>query len=116
MTKPIRVIQYGLGAIGCSAAQLVLKKQNMQVVGAVDGTGVRPGFVMATLAVVLTAACQRLDSVQVLRVVDASTRREALRRKIGAGLSEGEFHRLAEERKIGHVGLIESVVFMADAL
>jgi len=214
MMKPFRVIQYGLGAIGCSAAQLVLTKQNMQLVGAVDcdpklvgrdlgdvlgigkvlgirvsdkpavlfgqtladavihctsssflevyeqlveivraglhcvtsceeamfpyyryrklagelddlcikkdaavvGTGVNPGFVMDTLAVVLTAACLRLDSIQVLRVVDAGTRREALQRKVGVGLSEAEFHRLAEERKIRHVGLTESLVFMADAL
>src|SRR6266478_2120630 len=36
MTKPIRVIQYGLGAIGCAAARLVLEKRNMQLVGAVD--------------------------------------------------------------------------------
>src|SRR5437667_6050314 len=176
MMKPIRVIQYGLGAIGCSAAQLVLTKQNMQLVGAVNGdptlvgrdlgdvlgigkvlgirvsdkpavlfgqtqadavihctsssflevyeqlveivraglhcvtsceeamfpyyryrllagkldglciqksaavvgTGVNPGLVMDTLALLLTMACQRIEAVRVLRVVDAGTRREAL--------------------------------------
>jgi len=214
MTKPIRVIQFGLGAIGCAAARLVLGKRHMQLVGAVDrdpklighdlgevlgagrslgvtvsgkpavlfgqtpadavihcatssfleayeqfveivraglhcvssceeamfpyyryrdlagrlddlcikrrcavvGTGVNPGFVMDTLALVLTAACQRLDSIRVLRVVDAATRREALQRKVGAGLSEDEFHRLAQDKKIRHVGLTESLVFLADAL
>ena len=36
MSKPIRVISYGLGAIGRAAAELVLQKFNMQLVGAVD--------------------------------------------------------------------------------
>src|SRR5438552_4309987 len=213
MGKPLRVISYGLGAIGRSAAELVLRKQGMELVGAIDanpklagrdlgevlgrerlgvtvadkpavlfaqvqadavihctssgfvevyeqlteiaraglhcvssceeamfpyyryrelagklddlcikrscaivGTGVNPGFVMDTLALALTAACQNLESVRVLRVVDAGTRREALQRKVGAGLTEEEFHRLAEERKIRHVGLTESLVFLADAL
>jgi 2,4-diaminopentanoate dehydrogenase len=213
MNKPIRVIAYGLGAIGQAAARLVLEKRNMQLVAAVDrdpklagrdlgevlggkklgiqivdkpvvlfsqaqadavihctsssfldvyeqlteiaraglhcvtsceeamfpyhryhelagklddlcikrtctvvGTGVNPGFVMDTLALTLTAACQRLESIRVLRVVDAGTRREALQRKVGAGLTEDEFHRLAQDKKIRHVGLTESLVFLADAL
>ena len=36
MSKPIRIVQYGLGAIGRAAARLVLEKKNMQLVGAVD--------------------------------------------------------------------------------
>jgi 4-hydroxy-tetrahydrodipicolinate reductase len=80
------------------------------------GTGVNPGFVMDTLAVMATAVCQEVKSVKVLRVVDAGTRREALQRKVGAGLSEGEFRQLAQELKIRHVGLAESLVFVADAL
>ncbi|MCG3147349.1 MAG: 2,4-diaminopentanoate dehydrogenase [Verrucomicrobiae bacterium] len=214
MSKPIRVIAYGLGAIGRAAAELVLKKSNMQLVGAVDlnpqyvgqdlgsvlgvgrqlgvkitdkpvvlfaqaqadvvihctsssfvtvypqlveivraglhcvtsceeamfpryrnaqlagelddlcikkscavvGTGVNPGFVMDTLALALTAACQNLEAVRVLRVVDAATRREALQRKVGVGISEAEFQQLAKDQKIRHVGLSESLVFLADAL
>jgi hypothetical protein len=83
---------------------------------AVVGTGVNPGFVMDTLAVVATAVCRRVDAVRVLRIVDAGTRREALQRKVGAGLTEDEFHRLAQQKKIRHVGLTESLVFIADAL
>ena len=207
MSKPIRVIQYGLGAIGRAAARLVLDRPSLKLVGAVDrdpklagkdlggvlglkrklgiavskelsaadvvihcttssfeecvgqigeiaragmhcvtsceealfpyyrhpalakklnalcvkhgvaavGTGVNPGFVMDTLAVVATAVCRRVDAVQVLRIVDAGTRREALQRKVGAGLTEAEFHRLAKQKKIRHVGLAESLVFIADA-
>jgi 4-hydroxy-tetrahydrodipicolinate reductase len=208
MSKLIRVIQYGLGAIGRAAARLVLERPRLQLVGAVDrdpklvgrdlgevlglkrklgiivgetlpaadavihcttsnfeesaaqiseiaragmhcvtsceealfpyyrhralaeklndlcarhgvavvGTGVNPGFVMDTLAVVATAVCRRVDAVRVLRIVDAGTRREALQRKVGAGLTEAEFHRLAQQKKIRHVGLAESLAFVADAL
>lgn len=214
MSKPIRVIQYGLGAIGRAAARLVLNRPGLQLVGAVDcdpklagkdlgevlglgrqlgivvsdkpvvlfaqtpadavihcttssfveacgqlteivraglhcvtsceealfpryrhkeiadelddlciqrraavvGTGVNPGLVMDTLALLLTLACQRIDAVRVLRRVDAGTRREALQRKVGATLSEREFNALNQQRKVGHVGLAESLVFLADGL
>jgi 4-hydroxy-tetrahydrodipicolinate reductase len=210
MSKPLRVISYGLGAIGRAAAELVLQKSSMQLVGAVDvnpqlvgrdfgevlglgrplgfkvveklgqpkadavihctgssfagvfpqlaeivkaglhcvtsceealfpryrhpqlavkldalcrqhqrsvvGTGVNPGFVMDTLPVVLTAACQRVEAARVLRVVDAATRREALQKKVGVGISEAEFQKLAQAQTIRHVGLSESLVFIADAL
>lgn len=214
MSRPFRVIQCGLGVIGQNAARLVLEKQSLQLVGAVDpsprfvgrdlgevlgwkrklgvrvapslpaslertradavlhctgssfagvyeqfveivsnglhcvssceealmphyrapklaaqlhrlcvrhgvsvlGTGVNPGFVMDTLATITTAVCQRVDAVRVLRVVDAGTRREALQRKVGAGLTAAEFRKLAKALKIRHVGLTESLVFIAEAL
>ena len=169
MSKPIRVIQYGLGAIGRASVRLALSRPGVQVVGAVDrdpqltgkdlgevlglgrkldilvtdkpvmlfaqthadvvihcttssfveayeqlteivraglhcvtsceeamfpyyrhkllagklddlciqksaavvGTGVNPGLVMDTLALLLTMACQRIEAIRVLRVVDA---------------------------------------------
>jgi 4-hydroxy-tetrahydrodipicolinate reductase len=80
------------------------------------GTGVNPGFVMDTLALITTAACQKVDSVHVTRIVDAGTRREALQRKVGAGLTEEEFHRLAKKQQIRHVGLSESLALVADGL
>jgi hypothetical protein len=214
VNQRIRVIQYGLGAIGRAVARLVLEKEGMELVGAIDrapqfagrdlgdvlelpkklgimvskdaaplfgqvkadavihctgssfagvfdqftaiaraglhcvssceeslfpqyrhpelaaqlhqlcvqhkvatvGTGVNPGFAMDTLALVLTGISQRVDAVRVLRVVDAGTRREALQRKVGAGLTDVEFHRLAAEQKIRHVGLSESLVLVANAL
>lgn len=212
MSKPIRVIQCGLGEIGRRTARLVLEKPRLQLVGAADplyagrdlgdvlqigrrlglrvaenlatalesvtadavlhctgstfagvydqlaeivrhklhcvtsceeamfpfyreprraaqlnrlcarhgvcvlGTGVNPGFVMDTLAAISTAVCQRVDAVRVLRVVDAATRREALQRKVGAGLSAAEFRKRAKALQIRHVGLSESLVFVAEAL
>lgn len=88
----------------------------IQRAAVVVGTGVNPGLVMDTLALLLTMACQRIEAVQVLRVVDAGTRREALQRKVGAALSEEEFKTRSEQHKVGHVGLAESLVFLADGL
>ncbi|HTS16097.1 MAG TPA: dihydrodipicolinate reductase [Verrucomicrobiae bacterium] len=83
---------------------------------AVVGTGVNPGLVMDTLALTLTLASQRVDAVRVLRVVDAGTRREALQRKVGATMTKAQFDDLNRQHKIGHVGLAESLLFVADGL
>jgi len=83
----------------------------IQKAAAVVGTGVNPGLVMDTLALLLTMACQRIEAVRVLRVVDAGTRREALQRKVGATLSEEEFNTRSEQRKVGHVGLADRWFF-----
>src|ERR1700674_1683173 len=53
---------------------------------ALVGTGVNPGFVMDKLVLTLSAAAQRVDSVRVVRIVNASKRRMPLQRKVGAGL------------------------------
>ena len=36
MSKPIRVVQYGLGAIGRATARLVLTQPHLELVGAVE--------------------------------------------------------------------------------
>ncbi len=73
------------------------------------GTGVNPGFLLDTLAVVLSGVCQNVNSIRAERVVDASRRRAPLQKKIGAGLSPAEFERKVAEGAIKHVGLPESV-------
>ncbi len=83
---------------------------------AVLGTGVNPGFVMDALPIALTAACQRVDRIEIRRVVDAAQRRLPLQQKIGAGLSLEEFGELARSQKIRHVGLLESLYMVADAV
>ncbi len=80
------------------------------------GTGVNPGFVMDKFVATLLGACQRVDRVEVLRVVDAAGRRGPLQRKVGAGMSVEEFQALAEAGQIGHVGLPESAHMLADVL
>jgi len=80
------------------------------------GAGVNPGFVMDALPLVLTAACQRVDKVEISRVVDAANRRGPLQRKVGAGRSPAEFDALAESGAVRHVGLAESAWMLIDAL
>lgn len=80
------------------------------------GTGVNPGFVMDLLPVVLSSMIGRVRKVRVCRVVDALTRRVPLQRKIGSTMTVEKFKSLAEEGKIGHMGIGESVVLLAQGL
>lgn len=80
------------------------------------GIGVNPGFVMDRLPLVLAGACVSVDSVRVERVVDAATRRGPLRKKIGEGLSPAEFAAGVAQKRLGHVGLRESALLIAQGL
>ncbi len=80
------------------------------------GTGVNPGFAMDFLPLVLATACQQVRSIRVERVVDVGTRRMNLQRKVGVGLSVEGFQRGANEGAIGHVGLRESLLMIADTM
>ena len=212
--EPIRVVQMGLGAVGCGIAQAALGRSNLQVVGAIDvdpakvgrdlgefpgsesslgvpvaaslrdvlivqpvdvvlqatgshipdvadqlkeiaeagcnvvstceelaypwlrhpelaqeidakardcgvtilGTGVNPGFVMDTLVLVATAVCSDIRRIESTRVVAARERRLALQQKIGSGMEQSDFRKLADQGKIGHVGLRESFYLVAAGL
>lgn len=80
---------------------------------AIMGTGVNPGFIMDVLPALATQASQTVEQVTVERVVDASSRRPSLQKKIGAGLDEPTFMALVEKGRIGHVGLVESLDFLS---
>lgn len=80
---------------------------------AVMGTGVNPGFIMDVLPAVLTQAVHTVDQIRVERVVDASTRRPPLQKRIGVGLDEPTFRSLIETRRVGTPGLMESLDFLA---
>jgi len=82
----------------------------------VIGTGVNPGFVMDLLPVCLTGVSREVRAVHVQRVVNASTRRVPLQRKIGSGLPPAEFRRLFRQGKAGHAGLKESLALLAHCL
>lgn len=58
---------------------------------AVLGTGVNPGFAMDALPIALTSVCERVDSIEITRVQ-------------------------AIDRPHHHVGLVESITMIADAL
>jgi 4-hydroxy-tetrahydrodipicolinate reductase len=73
------------------------------------GTGVNPGFLMDVLPLGLTAICQRVDHVEVTRVINASTRRGPFQAKIGSGMTVRDFEAKMAAGRMGHVGLPESV-------
>ncbi len=71
-------------------------------------TGVNPGFLMDFLPLVLTGICQRVEHIEVRRVINASARRGPFQQKIGSGMTVEEFHSRVQAGRLGHVGLRES--------
>lgn len=212
MHENIRVIQYGLGPIGCGVARLINKRPNLELVGGVDinpekvgrdmgevmglnhpigvpvveklsqvvseadiiahstssffsifkaqileilesgfdivstseelsfpwkehvdeaeeidsaaktfgksvlGTGVNPGFLMDSLPLNLTAICERVDRIEVTRVINASERRGPFQAKIGTGMTVENFKTKMAEGLMGHIGLPESTGMIFDTL
>jgi 4-hydroxy-tetrahydrodipicolinate reductase len=88
------------------------KEQGVVVVG----TGVNPGFAMDTMALLSTGVCSEVTEVHVRRVVDAGKRRLPLQRKVGAGISVTEFEEKKKTGTFGHIGLRESLLFVASGL
>ncbi len=83
---------------------------------AVLGTGVNPGYAMDALPIALTAVCERVESIRVSRVQDASRRRLPFQQKIGAGLTIEQFQAKVRDGSVRHVGLTESIAMIADAM
>jgi 4-hydroxy-tetrahydrodipicolinate reductase len=83
---------------------------------AVLGTGVNPGFVMDALPIAMTAACERVDRIEVRRVQDARMRRLPFQQKIGAGLTREQFQKKIDDGTVRHVGFTESIQMIADAM
>jgi hypothetical protein len=80
------------------------------------GTGVNPGFVMDKLPLTVSAVCQELHSMEIVRIQNASTRREPLQRKVGAGLTVEEFRARVANGTIKHMGLRESLMMVGNGL
>jgi len=83
---------------------------------AVVSTGVNPGFLMDTLPAMLTGVCKEVTSIHVNRIQDAESRRLPFQKKIGAGLSMEQFDEKKAAGTLRHVGLTESMQFIADAV
>lgn len=96
------------------AEKLDLLAQKHSVV--ILGTGVNPGFVMDTLPIALSSQCLEVRKIFATRVVDASKRRLPLQKKIGAGMTPEDFRTAVELGQLGHIGLVESLVAIADTL
>ena len=81
------------------------------------GTGINPGYLMDTLPITLTGACQDVRRIKITRIMDSSKRRIPFQKKIGQGLTPELFRKMIEDKKItGHVGLVESIAMIAAAL
>jgi 4-hydroxy-tetrahydrodipicolinate reductase len=77
------------------------------------GTGVNPGFLMDFLPTVLTGVSKSVEKIEVTRVQNASVRRIPFQQKIGAALTVEEFKKKQKAGTLRHVGLPESVDFIA---
>ena len=71
---------------------------------------------MDALPIALTAACARVDRIDVQRVQDARIRRQPFQQKIGAGLTKEQFEHRVAARTVRHVGFTESIQMIADAM
>lgn len=80
------------------------------------GVGINPGFILDTLPTFLSTLSIKPEKIIAERVLDAGKRRKQLQIKVGAGLKVEEFENLKRENKIGHVGLLESLIFIFDTL
>ena len=84
--------------------------------GRLLGTGVNPGFLMDAFPAFATSISSVVSRIEVVRRQDASIRRVPFQRKIGAGLAPAEFEREVVAGRIRHVGLPESLHFLASVL
>ncbi len=82
----------------------------------VVAAGVNPGVLMDRLPAFVSSLCVRVDSIRIHRLVDLSRRRPALRRKMGVGDSAESVRERIAAGAIGHVGLRESLQYLASAL
>lgn len=98
--------------------EVVEKLNNLAVENQVSvlGTGVNPGFLMDSLPLFLTSVLKKVYKIRILRLMDATKRRGPFQVKIGSGLTTEEFRRRVDEGTLGHVGLEESVYFVATSL
>ncbi len=80
---------------------------------AVVSVGVNPGFVMDRLPAFFAQVCINLRRITIRRFVDLKTRRPQLQDKMGVGLTISEYERGLLEGKLGHVGLPQSLAFLA---
>jgi len=88
----------------------VLARENR---GRLLGTGVNPGFLMDAFPVAATAISKSVESLEVRRFQDASIRRIPFQKKIGVGLDDAGFAAQVKAGTLRHVGLGESVHFIA---
>lgn len=91
----------------------IAKEQNVSVLGA----GINPGFIFDTLPILMTLVCAEVNSIKIVRSLDAAKRRFSFQKKYGLALSIEEFKQKMNNGEItAHVGYAESIDLVASAL
>jgi hypothetical protein len=81
------------------------------------GTGINPGFILDTLILTLTGSCEEVESIKAARINDLSPFGHGVMKTQGVGSTPEEFECGLKEGKItGHIGFLQSVQMIADAL
>ena len=99
-------------AVAAAKLDAIAKKAGKSVLG----TGVNPGFLMDSLPLFMTSISQRVDHIDVTRVINATKRRGPFQAKIGSGLTAEQFNSRMAEGRMGHVGIPESTAMIFDTL
>ena len=84
--------------------------------GRLLGTGVNPGFLMDAFPAFATSISRSVTKIEVVRRQDASIRRVPFQKKIGASLDRSAFAARIADGSLRHVGLGESMHFVAHCL
>lgn len=81
------------------------------------GTGVNPGFVLDSLIAALTYGTRSVRQIKARRVNDLSPYGKTVMEEQGVGLYEDDFVRGVKEGRVhGHIGFLQSIPMIADAL
>ncbi|MEM0220148.1 MAG: dihydrodipicolinate reductase [Thermoproteota archaeon] len=89
------------------------RERNVSILGA----GINPGFIFDALPIFMTLVCTKVNSIKVVRSLDAAKRRYSFQKKYGLSLRIEEFKQKMERGEItAHVGYAESVDLIASAL
>jgi 4-hydroxy-tetrahydrodipicolinate reductase len=89
------------------------KKHNVTILG----TGVNPGFVLDTLILTLTGACQVVNKIWAARINDLSPFGPTVMKSQGVGTTVEEFNKGVENGTIvGHIGFKQSIYLVAKSL
>lgn len=81
------------------------------------GTGVNPGFILDSLIIFLTGGCSEVKKIRAARINDLSPFGPTVMRTQGVGTTPEEFAAgLKDGSIVGHIGFLESIGMIADAL
>ncbi len=123
-----KVLNAGINCISIAEEMADPYAQNSQLAVELDalakqkgvtlvGTGVNPGFVLDLLVVALTAGSHRVDRIEASRINDLSPYGPTVMKSQGVGTSPEAFRAgVADGSIVGHVGFVESIHMISDAL